>query len=77
MRFVLMGDDSQKDPFLYAKIVKYFPENVEAIYIRQTKSKQNSKTVKMLQEVEAFKIPTCYFEHSSKAIEHSKKIGLL
>ncbi|WP_342155320.1 App1 family protein [Joostella sp. CR20] len=77
MQFVLMGDDSQKDPFLYAKIVKYFPKSVVAVYIRQTKSKKNSKTLANLQEIEAFAIPTCYFEHSSKAIEHSKKIGLL
>ncbi|WP_417444350.1 App1 family protein [Joostella sp.] len=77
MRFVLMGDDSQRDPFLYTKIVKYFPRNVAAIYVRQTKSKQNSKTVKELQDMEEFNIPTCYFKHSSVAIEHSKKIGLL
>ncbi|MDG3583467.1 App1 family protein [Galbibacter pacificus] len=77
MNFVLMGDDSQKDPGIYEEIVKYFPKNVAAVYIRQTTKKQNSKTVKMLQNIETFKVPTCYFVDSSIAIAHSKTIGLL
>ncbi|MCM5663154.1 App1 family protein [Galbibacter mesophilus] len=77
MRFVLMGDDSQKDPFLYQRIVKYFPKNVAAIYIRQTGKKQKEKTLEALESVSSFHVATCYFRDSSEAIEHSKKIGLL
>ncbi|QLE00151.1 App1 family protein [Galbibacter sp. BG1] len=77
MRFVLMGDDSQKDPYLYQKIVKYFPRNVAAIYIRQTGKKQKSKTVEALENLKDFNMPTCYFKDSAIAISHSKKIGLL
>ena len=39
LKFILLGDDSQKDPFIYERIVKIFPLSVAAVYIRQTKSR--------------------------------------
>jgi phosphatidate phosphatase APP1 len=35
LKYVLIGDDSQHDPFLYEAISK-FPMTVKAVYIRQT-----------------------------------------
>ena len=37
MRFVLIGDDGQKDPSTYAKIIEKFPDRVLAVGIRQLK----------------------------------------
>ena len=37
MRFVLIGDDGQKDPATYASIIKKFPNRVLAVGIRQLK----------------------------------------
>jgi phosphatidate phosphatase APP1 len=77
LRFVLLGDDSQKDPYIYERIVKMFPMNVRAIYIRQTMSKKKSAVVNLLKNVENMGVAVCYFEQSAQAKEHSLAIGLV
>ncbi len=50
-KFVLIGDDSQRDMEIYTKIAHLFGSNIEHIYIRQTGKKvdrqqrQNWKTL--------------------------------
>ncbi len=73
LKYVLLGDDSQHDPYLYERICKTFPMNVKAIYIRQTKSKQNGKVQKVLANLESMGVSTCYFRNSEKAIHHSER----
>lgn len=46
-KFVLLGDDTQKDMAVYTEIVKDFPNNISRIYIRQTKLKWTSKKHKL------------------------------
>ncbi len=75
--YVLLGDDSQRDPDIYERICKIFPINIKAVYIRQTKSKQKEKVKVTLENIEHMNVATCYFEYSNKAIEHSKSIGLI
>lgn len=77
LNYTLLGDDSQADPFLYEDICKIFPVNVKAVYIRQTGSSKKSKAVEALQNMESLNVATCYFEDSSEAIEHSRRIGLI
>nr|WP_246516297.1 App1 family protein [Aequorivita echinoideorum] len=77
LQYVLLGDDSQRDPFLYERIVKIFPENIRAIYIRQTSRHRKRETVKILENIESLNVSTCYFKNSEKAIEHSKKMGII
>ncbi|MEM0518694.1 App1 family protein [Aequorivita flava] len=74
--YVLLGDDSQKDPYLYERIVKIFPQNIKAIYIRQTAKHKKSSTQKILNNIESMNVATCYFSTSEKAIAHSEKIGI-
>ncbi|MAQ76061.1 MAG: hypothetical protein CL613_06995 [Aquimarina sp.] len=75
--FTLLGDDSQKDPFIYQKIVQEFPDRIKAIYIRQTKIEKRQEAVKILSEIKKFNVACCYFKDSLEAIRHSEKIGLL
>lgn len=77
LKYVLLGDDSQKDPYLYERIVKVFPRNIKAIYIRQTAHNKKSKTLSALKNIESMNVATCYFKTSEKAIAHSKKIGII
>lgn len=77
LEYVLLGDDSQKDPYLYERIVKIFPLNIKAIYIRQTSRHKKSKTMEVLQNIESMNVATCYFENSHEAIAHSEMIGIL
>ena len=73
LKYVLLGDDSQHDPYLYERICKTFPLNIKAVYIRQTTSKQNGKVQRVLANLETMNVSTCYFRDSEKAIHHSER----
>jgi phosphatidate phosphatase APP1 len=76
-RFVLLGDSSQHDPYIYEALVKHFPKQIHAVYIRDVYAKNKEKVGEVLQNIEAAGVPCCFFSHSSEAILHSKKIGLI
>ncbi|TDD78757.1 App1 family protein [Flavobacterium caseinilyticum] len=75
--YVLIGDDSQHDPFLYEAICKIFPVTVKAVYIRQTGTSKKEKVTIVLKNLETLKVSICYFKDSSEAIAHSKSIGII
>ncbi|AFM03843.1 hypothetical protein Fleli_1415 [Bernardetia litoralis DSM 6794] len=77
LKFVLMGDDSQADPLIYEQICKTFPQNIKAVYIRQTEKSKKNTTQKILQNLESLEVKTCYFLRSEKAILHSREIGIV
>ncbi|HEA21384.1 hypothetical protein LCGC14_0580180 [marine sediment metagenome] len=77
LKFVLFGDDSQKDPFIYERIVKIFPSGVKAIYIRMTKNMEKPKVTTVMENIKSMDVEICYFKDSSTAIQHSKDIGLI
>ena len=77
LKYVLMGDDSQHDPFLYEQICKIFPVTVKAVYIRQTGKYKKETTKIILKNLEDLDVSVCYFKDSSEAILHSKSIGII
>ena len=77
LKFVLLGDDSQQDPYLYQNLCKIFPVTVKAVYIRQTGAQAKEKTMKLIENMESMGVECCYFQHSSEAIAHSKKIRII
>jgi phosphatidate phosphatase APP1 len=77
LKYVLMGDDSQEDPFLYEAICKIFPISVKAIYIRKTGKYKKEKVSIVLKNLESLGVAVCYFTNSSEAITHSRNIGLI
>jgi phosphatidate phosphatase APP1 len=77
LEYVLLGDDSQKDAYLYEAICKIFPVTVKAVYIRQTGNHKKEKIITLLQNLETLKVAVCYFKNSSEAITHSKTIGII
>lgn len=77
LQYVLLGDDSQQDPYIYERIVKDFPENIRAVYIRQTSSKKKEPVKDILKNLEHLGAACCYFQHSEEAISHSRSIGLI
>ncbi|MGZ8544833.1 MAG: App1 family protein [Flavisolibacter sp.] len=76
-RFVLLGDSSQQDPHIYESIVSHFPKRIHAVYIRDVHSKNQNKAADVLFKIESQGVPCCFFKHSSEAILHSGKIGLI
>jgi phosphatidate phosphatase APP1 len=77
LKYVLMGDDSQRDPLLYEAICKIFPVTVIAVYIRKTGKQKKEKVKTILKNLESLGVAVCYFTNSNEAIAHSKKIGLI
>ena len=77
LKYVLLGDDSQHDPYLYERICKIFPVTVKAVYIRQTGRNQKESTKAILKNLENLDVSVCYFKDSSEAIMHSKSIGII
>lgn len=77
LQYVLLGDDSQKDAYIYERICKIFPRSIKAVYLRQTGKKQKIKVYKVLKNIESLNVSTCYFKGSDKAILHSKNIGII
>lgn len=71
LQFILLGDDSQKDPEIYEEICSSYAPNIRAVYIRQTRKRSKSEVTLLLKKIQEQGIDTCYFAHSNKAIIHS------
>ena len=76
-QFVLLGDNSQSDPVIYEEIANKYPGKIHAVYLRNIKKVNEEKTRMLLAGLQEKGVHTCLFEHSSDAIEHSQKIGLI
>lgn len=76
-RVILLGDSSQHDPYIYEAIVKHFPKQVHAVYIRDIYEKSRDAVAGVLKNIEAAGVPCCFFKLSKDAILHSIKIGLI
>ena len=76
-KFVLLGDDSQKDIDIYASIVEHFPQNVYCVYIRRVGTPEKPHILLKQKAIEKKGVRFCYFAHSEEAILHSKEIGLI
>jgi phosphatidate phosphatase APP1 len=76
-KFILFGDNTQRDPFIYAAIAKKFPRKIFAVYIRNIVKTNEMPARQVLDEIEKNGVHTCLFTESAEAIEHSKHIGLI
>lgn len=77
LQFILLGDDSQKDPEIYEEICRTFPQSIRAVYMRQTRRRSKPHTAALLNIIHDMGIDTCYFAHSNKAILHSLDTGIV
>ncbi len=77
LEYVLLGDDTQKDPYIYERVCKIFPKNIKAVYIRKTSKNRKQKVSDVLKNIESMGTATCYCGNSADAIAHSKKIGII
>jgi len=76
-KFILLGDSSQQDPYIYTSLVKNFPERIYAVFIRDIYEKNRQKVRQTLMKLDEAGVAYCFFVHSSEAIEYSKEIGLI
>lgn len=76
-RFVLLGDNSQKDPNLYSSLVNKYADRILAVYIRNVRSSNTEKTSRLLAQMHEAGVQVCFFREGSEAMAHAQSIGLL
>ncbi|RYD79325.1 MAG: DUF2183 domain-containing protein [Sphingobacteriales bacterium] len=77
-KFVLLGDNSQADPDIYAAIADRVPNRVYAIYIRNIRPSRKEYAQQKLNSILAAEnIHTLVYDHSNEAMAHAKKVGLV
>jgi len=76
-KFILLGDNSQKDPEIYARIADKYAAQIFAIYIRNVRTSRADDAALLLDVHQKNGIPVCIFNNSKEAIEHGIKIGLI
>ncbi|WP_370479319.1 App1 family protein [Tamlana flava] len=76
LKFILIGDIGEHDPYIYLEIAEMYPENILAIYLRSVNHKAKIKRVKDLYE--NYKTtPVLLVERSEQALQHAKKHGFI
>ena len=75
LSFVLIGDSGQKDPEVYAKIARRYPERILAIYIRDvTKEARDMEVVGISAELTT---PMLLTPTTEEAAKHAATLGLI
>lgn len=77
MQFGLLGDDTQQDPDIYARLVADFPGQVLVLYLRRRVPDHAPRVETCVRQIEQAGVPVCYFEHSDEALRHSRHLGLV
>ncbi len=73
MEFTLIGDDSQKDPEIYAEISRTFPGRIKQIYIRSVKKSISSRRYRLQKEVNgSLQTDFVFFKEPKEIIESIK-----
>ena len=75
--FILLGDDSQMDPPIYASIVQHFPDQIKYVYLRHVSKKKHEEVKNIVKKINEAGVLCCYFTHSRDAIRHSMETGLI
>jgi phosphatidate phosphatase APP1 len=73
-RFVLLGDNGQRDPEIYYDIIKQFPDQIDAVYIRDINSKKRKRIRIIGEEVKKMNVDMILFKNSREAFGHSDSV---
>lgn len=76
-KFVLLGDDTQRDPDIYEDIVRSFPGRILCVYLRYVGKVQKETTISKINKIKKAGVQALYFKNSEDAIAHSRQIGLI
>jgi phosphatidate phosphatase APP1 len=71
LKFILIGDIGQHDPYIYLDIAEQFPLRITAIYLRNVTHKKKIEQVKKLYKDFKY-IPMLLVEDNLQALEHAK-----
>ena len=77
LKFVLIGDSGEKDPEIYASLMRRHPERIRAIYIRSVNPKRISEIEKLTTEVAKTGCQLVLAPDSEFAAAHAAAEGLI
>nr|MCW2728350.1 phosphatase [Aeromicrobium sp.] len=75
--FVLIGDSGEKDPEIYADIVRSHPGRILAVYIREVRLDPGDGTVEQIEQGWAPDVPFVLAADSEVVRRHAETLGLL
>ena len=77
LKFVLLGDSGEKDPEIYAGVVRRHPARIRAIYIRSVNPKRTSEIEKLATEVAKTGCQLVLAPEAEPAATHAAAEGLI
>ena len=77
LRFVLLGDSGEKDPQVYADIVREYPDRIIAVYIREVRLDPGDGRVEKVSGAWASDVPFVLAADSDAVRQHAAGLGLL
>jgi phosphatidate phosphatase APP1 len=77
LRFVLIGDSGEKDPQIYADIVRAHPSRILAVYIREVRLDPGDGRVEAVSDRWEHDVPFVVAADSDAVRRHAASIGLL
>jgi phosphatidate phosphatase APP1 len=79
LSFILIGDSGERDPEIYTRIARRFPQRIRAIYIRDiaARRRHESSIRHMAREMNELGIPLVLTQDSEAAARHAAAEGLI
>ena len=77
LAFVLIGDSGEKDPEIYADIVRSHPDRVLAVYIREVRLDPGDGRVEQVTDAWDHDVPFVLAADSDAVRRHAVELGLL
>ncbi len=77
LRFVLIGDSGEKDPEIYADIVRAHPDRILAVYIREVRLDPGDGRVERVTDAWDHDVPFVLAADSEAVRRHAAGLGLL
>ena len=75
---ILIGDSGEKDPEIYAQVVKEYPGRIDAVFIRDvTEQDRDQELAKMIGPMVQENIPFFLVETTDEAEVRAKELGLI
>lgn len=77
LSFVLIGDSGEKDPEIYADVVRSHPGRILAVYIREVRLDPGDGSVEQVSQAWAPDVPFVLAPDTETARRHAESLGLL
>jgi phosphatidate phosphatase APP1 len=77
LRFVLVGDSAEKDPEIYADVVRTYPGRVLAVYIREVRLDPGDGRVEKVSDAWAHDVPFVLAPDTAAVRRHASGLGLV